>query len=261
MILFSWACGLLFFLSDPSNKALEVFYAVNLIVAALGNFGGPIAFELNSDSHNKHIIVGEIGLGGFFSLFLIWFLVSARRKLGDFSTDRLDTYVYERVFLTGVGSLPAFIYLTSESIKCYIDSNGSWDRCSGISLPQVSICIMLIILLVTRLFFVPLSSEQYTIKQVANFKTLGFKGKVQMLALAIMAVCNLVLFSAMAEGLATSFMHKCQRTVASCGILILFTEFYGIVVETNRRRRETVAAQHESILDSFQENSPGLEII
>ena len=82
-----------------------------------------------------------------------------------------------------------------------------------------------------------------------------------MLALAIMAVCNLILFSVMAEGRATPFMHNCIWVAAACCILILFTEFYGIVVETNRRRRETVAAQHDNILDSFQENSPGLEII
>ena len=82
-----------------------------------------------------------------------------------------------------------------------------------------------------------------------------------MLALAIMAVCNLILFSVMGEGLATPFMNSCNWVVYACYTLILFTEFYGIVVETNRRRRETVAAQHDNILDSFQENSPGLEII
>ena len=233
---------------------------MNLIIAVLGNFGGNITYELNRDSHNIPVLIG-ISVGAFVTFFVFWFLVSARRKIGDFSTDRLDNYVYKTVFLTGVGSLPALIYPTSGSIKCLLDSNGSHYRCSGISVPQSSICLVLLLFLVTRLFFVPLSSEQYTIKQVANFNNLGFKGKVQMLALAIMAVCILILFSVMGEGTATPFMEFCNWVVYAGYALILFTEFYGIVVETNRRRRETVAAQQESILDSFQENSPGLEII
>ena len=157
MIPVSWACGLLFFLSDPSNKALEVFLTVNLIVAALGTVSAPIAHKLNQSSVPTLNLIG-ISVVAFLSFFVFWFLVSARRKIGDFSTDRLYNFVYKTVFLTGVGSLPAFIYLTSETIKCSLDY-GSYRRCSGISVPQLSICTMLLLFLTARLVFVPLSSE------------------------------------------------------------------------------------------------------
>ena len=131
---------------------------MNLIVAVLGNFSATITYELNRASHDIPLLI-IFSVGAFVTFFIFWFFVSAQRKLGDFSTDRLDNYVYKTVFLTGVGSLPALIYLTSESFKCYLDSTGSYGRCSGISVPQLSICTMLLLFLTARLVFVPLSSE------------------------------------------------------------------------------------------------------
>lgn len=52
---------------------------------------------------------------------LVLFFTMARRKLGNLQHDKLKEFVYKRVFLSGLGSLPPMIYLTTETVKCHLD--------------------------------------------------------------------------------------------------------------------------------------------
>ena len=59
---------------------------------------------------------------------------------------------------------------------------------------------MLQLLVLIRLFFVPLLTHQYSLKQVAQFKGLNVKGKIQMLTLVTIVTCNLMLFAQTGKG-------------------------------------------------------------
>ena len=116
----SVSCFLLLILCDPSNRDAEK-YLVPLYCLSVASFGGTMLYQgLNYAITFDRITVPLALL--LCALGALYFLLLARRKIGDFARQELKDFVYKGVFWNGLGSLTPIIYLTAESLKCFLDN-------------------------------------------------------------------------------------------------------------------------------------------
>ena len=138
----SFSCMILINFSDPGGKNTEYFlgsFYIFLLTAVCSTMAYTNGFRNKSGTGT--IVASLIQISG---LCCLYFAILARRRIGNFSTVQLKEYVYKRVFWDGLGSLPPIIYLTAESISCFLDIGeedvtieGAIDQCGGIYFPPV----------------------------------------------------------------------------------------------------------------------------
>ena len=128
----SGAGGLLLTVSDPSNTRLErpIFAAWTIAILAV-SFAW---FE-----HYDHDLMTFLGL--LIGFAYVSCLILCRRKLANLPHSELHNYVYNRVFFYGIRGIPPMVYVTVETLKCYIEhwsnSNNFWRSCSATYFPQM----------------------------------------------------------------------------------------------------------------------------
>jgi len=204
-------------------------------------------------------------------LLFAYFVILARRKIGNFPRHELRNYVYRRVFWEGIGSLIPIIYLTAESLNCFLDNGDparggekklGFGHCAGVYFPQLSICSMFMLFLVARLIFIPLSHVPLDDEAFARFEGLNAKMKFQALLLAFVLLSNLVLFALMGEKELSPAIEALHYSELGCVYLIAVVEFVSIlVVNAERRRRESQAARARKFVEDVSEQLGSLEVV
>jgi len=198
---------------------------------------------------------------------MLYFLILARRKIGDFARQDLKDFVYKQVFWNGLGSLTPIIYLTAESLKCFLENLEEsdlviGDTCHGMYLPQYSICSMFVLFLSARLFFIPLSPSSFDSDAIVRFEDIDHKLKFQAVLFTYIAISNLALFALMEKGPITLLISILHFSELGCVALIFFIEMGStLILNAERRRRESQVAKVDSIVSSFSDNIGTLEIL
>eukprot|EP00518_Triparma_eleuthera_P006725 CAMPEP_0182487552 /NCGR_PEP_ID=MMETSP1319-20130603/47965_1 /TAXON_ID=172717 /ORGANISM="Bolidomonas pacifica, Strain RCC208" /LENGTH=227 /DNA_ID=CAMNT_0024689675 /DNA_START=179 /DNA_END=862 /DNA_ORIENTATION=+ len=200
------------------------------------------------------------------ALGMIYFLFLARRKIGEFAKQELKDFVYKGVFWNGLGGLTPIIYLTAESLKCFLEHLGEsdldiLDSCDGMYFPQTSICFMFVLFLTARLYFIPLSPSSFDSDAIVRFEDIDLKLKCQALLGSYIALSNLTLFALMEKGPITPLISILHYSELSCVFLIFFIEMIStLILNAGRHRRESQVAKADSIVTSFSDNIGSLEM-
>ena len=157
-------------------------------------------------------------------ILIIQCCLVARNKIGELPGKDLKDYFYRRLFFDGLSSLSSITYLASESLKCIYSNlyKSAWRQYSVTYVFQLSISFMLFLFLIARLIFIPFSIE-VSYEQVALLKGLISKMKIQILALLVTGVCNLILFVLMVEGTRTDTTLTLFHSAGVCMILIVIS--------------------------------------
>ena len=201
------------------------------------------------------------------ALAVLYFLILARRKIGDFARQDLKDFVYKQVFWNGLGSLTPIIYLTAESLKCFLENVEESDlviadTCDGMYFPQTSICFMFVLFLVARLYFIPLDPSSFDSDAIVRFEDIDLKLKFQAVLFAYIILSNLTLFALMENGPKTFVIETLHYSELSCVVLIMLVEFVStLILNAGRRRRESQAANADNMFNSLSDNIGSLEIL
>lgn len=265
----SFSSYLLLFLCDPSNRDAEK-YLVPLYVLSIVSgmvtmmYVQLILVQLKSSTFTAIIVPMALAIC---ALAVLYFLVLARRKIGDFTRQDLKDFVYKQVFWNGLGSLTPIIYLTAESLKCFLENIEESDlviadTCDGMYFPQTSICFMFVLFLVARLYFIPLSPSSFDSDAIVRFEDIDLKLKFQAVLFSYIMLSNLTLFALMEKGPNTRLVSVLHFSELSCIALIFFIEMVStLILNAGRRRRESQVAKVDSIVSSFSDNIGALEIL
>ena len=194
---FSVACHLLLFMSSPSEQEKTQ----SLLLATFGIL--ITAFAVLGQLRTNVPYFGSLIFLICFLLSCFKFMLPLRRKLGKQPIEKLRLYVNSTIFKEGIASLPPMLYLSVESMKCIsenLDYEGDInDKCGAVIWPQYSLCFMLLIFLVFRLFIAPLTNTTITVNDIVLFTPLSLKLKVQMMGAKLAGLCNICLFALMEE--------------------------------------------------------------
>jgi len=124
---------------------------------------------------------------------------------------------------------------------------------------------MLLLFLLVRLFFLPLTTTKISLWEATSFTNISFKLKLQMVFLGILLFGNTLLFGLMEEGTASPFVIRLYLMNLNCsGILALSETISIIFLQRSRGRRDSQVDRGEtdSIVEHFQgTTSNSLEII
>ena len=92
---------------------------------------------------------------------LLYFMSRIRNILSQMNPSDISSYLSTNVLTLGMSSVTPMIYLSLDTVKCaiYADHNKNvLKQCSGVSYPQMSICIFLLIMMVIKVIIAPLST-------------------------------------------------------------------------------------------------------
>jgi hypothetical protein len=125
-------------------------------------------------------------------------------------------------------------YLMIGSLKClfkeehedYDPANGT---CDGVVLPQTSICLMLLLFLFVRLFFLPVTTMKISLWEATSFTNISFKLKLQMVFLGILLSGNVLIFGLMEEGPASPFVMGLFWVNFFCVVILILSEIISIL--------------------------------
>ena len=263
----SLSCFLLLLLCDPSNRDGEKYLIPLYVLSFVSSVGTVMYVNLVQLKFSTFASI-TVPLTLLLCLFgMLFFFILARRKIGDFTRQDLKDFVYKIVFWNGLGSLTPIIYLTAESLKCFLEHFGEsdldvLDTCRGMYFPQLSICCMFVLFLAARLFFIPLSPYSFDSDAIVRFEDIDLKLKFQAVLFSYVALSNLALFALMEKGPLTFLIRVLHYSELGCVVLIMLVEFVStLVLNAGRRRRESQAAKADSIVSSFSDNIGTLEIV
>mmetsp|Transcript_13382 Transcript_13382/g.27314 ORF Transcript_13382/g.27314 Transcript_13382/m.27314 type:complete len:358 (-) Transcript_13382:71-1144(-) len=268
---FSSACVSLFFFASPSNASIESFNQVYFGVFIVFSIGGGVYGNLVSDPH------GTYKKGFFylcnipFLLFCLYFWTMFRRKIGNFSRPSLKEYISKNIFLQGIGSLPPIIFFTTETLKCllkedhyHLTGDELRNVCGGVMYPQFCICIMFNLFLYAKIIFLPLTTTKVEMYELASFRKLLLKLKVQMVFIGLMVFANTLNFAILEEGPITRLNVYLILLVVLSFFVIVITEGISIIFTRRRggERRESQVDRGdvEVVMENFEERvSSGLD--
>jgi len=270
---FSLSCVTLVSYSSPSNASIECYLVVYLGLLSILTCGGAAYGHLLSDPDGNYT-VGVLSLLSIPCAFLIIYLLTIlRRRIGNFSRPSLKEYISNNVFLQGIGSLPPMVYFTSETVKCLLkgehyEITGSElsNVCGGVLHPQISICLMFFLFLVAKVVFLPLTTTKVEMYELASFRKISLKLKIQMVFIGVMVFANTVNFGILGEGPASILTRGLLFLVSFSASVIALTEIMSIIFARRRGdgRRESQVDRGDLgvVMESFGERvSSGLDVV
>ena len=81
------------------------------------------------------------------------------------SPSDISTYLSTNILTIGISSLTPMIYLSMDTIKCASNADrikNTNDQCNGVLIPQLSICVFLLIIMAVKVVIDPLSTTTLT---------------------------------------------------------------------------------------------------
>ena len=260
------SCLILILFSSPANKRIEKALALYGSLWFLSYLGGDAFGNIVTDKQGTADTGWLCVLGLPVAFALVFYFMLMRRKIGAFPRRRLQDYISNTVFLQGtLGCLPPILYLTSQSIKClgknYDYEGDIFKVCGGVLTPTLSITTMLVFFLCARVIFVPLTKTKVTPFQLASFKGLSFKLRLQMVLLCVVGFGNVVLFGILGDGPLTDLIFWLWF-VCTLAILVLgFSEVVSIAFRAKTGESGDASSGSDQgtleMLDRMHMASPG----
>ena len=160
-------------------------------------------------------------------------------------------------------------YLMIGSLKClfkeeHADYDVTGGQCGGLMLPQLSITWMLLLFLIARLFFLPLTTTKISLWEATSFTHISFKLKLQMVFLGILLFGNVLIFGLMEEKPVSPFVDGLLGVNFTCVCILIFSEFISILfLQASRGRRDSQVDRGEadSIAEHLQGTAGSMDIV
>ena len=73
---------------------------------------------------------------------------------------KISPYLFTNILTIGISSFTPMVYLSMDTIKCPSNADPTkdvWSQCSGVSTPQLSICVFLLLMMIIKVVVAPLS--------------------------------------------------------------------------------------------------------
>jgi len=161
----------------------------------------------------------------------IYFLDRIRNVLSQMSPSDISSYLSTNILTIGISSLTPMMYLSLDSIKCpsNVDrTQKAYAQCSGVSSPQSSICMFLLIIMIIKVLIAPLFTTTLATNDLIKFnipQRLIFQGALFGLSFLL----NLYLFTNMEEGKVIDSVKALTWIANFLALIPLFLEFFHIV--------------------------------
>jgi len=150
------------------------------------------------------------------------------------SPTEISSYLSTNILAIGISSITPMIYLSLDTIKCVSNTDHSqnvYDQCAGVLLPQQSICVFLLIMMVIKVIKVliaPLSTTTLTANDLIKLnlpRRLIFEGVI----FGISFLLNLYLFANMEERDESNGIYDILRTAIFLAFTLLSIELSHMV--------------------------------
>jgi len=154
---------------------------------------------------------------------LIYSLSRIRNILSQMSPSEISSYLSANILTIGISSItrPWCVYLSMGTIKCVSNAchtQNVSEQCSGVLIPQQSICVFLLFMMVAKVVIAPLSTTNLTTKDIIKLnlpRRLIFEGTLYGLSFLL----NLYLFANIEQKEASHSIW----TIASAAMLLALT--------------------------------------
>jgi hypothetical protein len=174
----------------------------------------------------------------WFNLPLHYFFSRLRSVLFQMSPTEISSYLSTNILAIGISSITPMIYLSLDTIKCVSNTDHSqnvYDQCAGVLLPQQSICVFLLIMMVAKVVIAPLSTSTITandlIKLNLPHRTI-FQGALSGLSFLL----NFYLFANMEEGKASNSIWYIIFAAVILTATPLFLELFHMIFHRGAHR-------------------------
>jgi len=139
-----------------------------------------------------------------------------------------SSYLSTNILTIGISSITPMMYLSLDTIKCVSNANRTqnvYAQCSGVSSPQSSICMFLLIMMIIKVLVAPLSNTTLTTNDLIKLNLphrLIFQGATFGLSFLL----NLYLFVNMEVVEAADSILTITLIVVFLALIPLFLEFF-----------------------------------
>jgi len=125
-----------------------------------------------------------------------------RNILSKMSASDIFSYLSTNILAIGISSFTPMMYLSMDTIKCVSKSDhtqGVYDQCSGVLLPQGSITLFLLIMMIVKVIIAPLSTTSMTTDDLIKL-SVPSRVVFQGILVGLSFLLNLYLFANMEGG-------------------------------------------------------------
>ena len=125
-----------------------------------------------------------------------------RNILSKMSASDIFSYLSTNILAIGISSFTPMMYLFMDTIKCVSKSDhtqGVYDQCSGVLLPQGSITLFLLIMMIVKVIIAPLSTTSMTTDDLIKL-SVPSRVVFQGILVGLSFLLNLYLFANMEGG-------------------------------------------------------------
>jgi hypothetical protein len=152
------------FINRSENRSLAVvgLWATTIQLSyAIGHL------YTNPDGNSDNTMVGGLSLSMIFWLNppLLYFVGRFRNVLSLMSPSEISSYLSTNILTIGISSITPMMYLSMDTIKCTSRTDHTqnvYNQCSGVLVPQQSICFFLLIMMAVKVVIAPLSITTLT---------------------------------------------------------------------------------------------------
>ena len=137
---------------------------------------------------------------------MLYFYNKLRNILSELRPQDISSFLSDNLIKVGISSLTPILYLSMDTLKCVrkADRNlSAVDQCSAIYLPQISICIFLVIMMAVKVLITPLSDASITTNGLISLNV-HRRHILQGTFTSLSSILNLYLFAGMKEGNAST---------------------------------------------------------
>jgi len=167
----------------------------------------------------------------------LYFFSRLRNILSQMSPSDISFYLSTNILTLGITSLMPMIYLSLDTIQCASNADRTqnvYNQCSGISIPQISICAFLLNMMIVKVLIAPLPTTTITAKDLIKLnlpRRLIFQGALFGLSFLL----NLYLFANMEEGKVTDSITTIGTAANILAFIPLFIELSHMVFHRAHR--------------------------
>ena len=138
----------------------------------------------------------------WFNIPFLYFMSGFRNILSKMSASDIFSYLSTNILAIGISSFTPMMYLSMDTIKCVSKSDhtqGVYDQCSGVLLPQGSITLFLLIMMIVKVIIAPLSTTSMTTDDLIKL-SVPSRVVFQGILVGLSFLLNLYLFANMEGG-------------------------------------------------------------
>ena len=168
-----------------------------------------------SNGANGSSIIGWTVLSSIFwlNIPILYSFSHLHKIISGMSPCEIKIFLYEKIVKLGISSVSSMMYFSLDTFKCArkvtIGGRDTYDQCSGIFIPQFSICIVLLVVMLLKVIVAPLSTTSITRNDLIALnlpRQIILQGTLASLSVFL----NIFLFVSMVSALLTLTLNICN---------------------------------------------------